>query len=230
MLKAIVFDFDGVLVDSEPLHYEAMRVVAEPLGVRFDYRQYLAELIGFDDRDAFRAILAKAGQPVGERDDDARLRELMRAKQEAFEQRVARGIEPVPGALELLDAAAAAMPVAIASGATGADIALILRQLGRLTLFDAIVTADDVARSKPDPASYMLAVQRLAAKHPELALQAGDCLAIEDTAAGLASAHGAGLQTLGVTTTGSAAALGQADRVVDALVGVTPGVLRQWFG
>ncbi|MFA9476722.1 HAD family hydrolase [Phycisphaerales bacterium AB-hyl4] len=229
MLKAIVFDFDGVLVDSEPLHYEAMLAVAKPLGVTFDYREYLNDLIGFDDRDAMRTILAKAGQTVSETEVDEPLRELMDEKQRAFEQRVAKGIEPIPGAMELLDAAAAAMPVAIASGATRADIELILGQLGRLDQFTTIVTADDVERSKPAPQSYVLAVQRLAETHPELLLSPRECLAIEDTAAGLASAHAAGLRTLGLTTTSPAESLRQADRVVPELAGITPTVLRHWF-
>lgn len=229
MLKAIVFDFDGVLVDSEPLHFEAMLEVARTVGVTFDYQQYLAELIGFDDRDAFAHILGWA-EPGQGGDRAASVDALCECKRVAFEQRVRRGIEPIAGALSLVDAAAQAMPIAIASGAVMSDITLILEQLGRRELFEVIVTADQVARSKPAPTSYALAVERLSARHPQHELSPGDCLAIEDTAAGLASAKTAGLHTLGVATTGSLAQLAGADRTVASLEGLTLADLKAWFG
>ncbi|MFW6059754.1 MAG: HAD family hydrolase [Phycisphaeraceae bacterium] len=229
MLKAIVFDFDGVLVDSEPLHFEAFLEVLRPLGVTFDYRQYLLEFIGFDDRDAFAHILD--GTEAGADDDRAgRIAELCAHKQTAFERLVKRGIEPIPGAMPLVDAAAQCMPIAIASGATMSDITLILDQLGRRDVFEVIVSADQVERSKPDPTSYALAVERLAALHPERALTPADCLAIEDTAAGLASARLAGLHTLGVATTGTPNQLADAERTVETLTEVTLADLEAWFG
>lgn len=225
MLKAIVFDFDGVLVDSEPLHYRAFLEVAKTLGVTFDYQQYLANLVGYDDRDGLRVILAEAGKtatPHG-------LAELVESKRIAFENLVMQGLGAIPGALDLVDAAAAEMPVAIASGATRADIDLMLRSLERTNTFQTIVAADDVAQSKPDPQSYALAAQRLAEMNSGLNLQPADCLAIEDTAAGIASARGAGLKTLAITTTTDAAALQQAHRVIEGLKGVNLDDLRQWF-
>lgn len=230
MFKAIVFDFDGVLVDSEPLHFEAIREVGRTIGVDFDYQQYLSELVGFDDRDAFAHLLRKARATVPDvAMGIAPIEKLCQHKRAAFEARVSRGIEPIPGALELVDAAGAQMPIAIASGALQSDIAMILDRLGRREAFEVVVTADQVARSKPDPQSYALAVQRLAALHPELALEPGDCLAIEDTVAGLASARGAGLRTLGVTTTSAADQLDGAERVVEGLAGLTVEQLRAWF-
>lgn len=226
MLKAIVFDFDGVLVDSEPLHFAAFREVGRTLGVDLDYQRYLGELVGFDDRDVFNHLL---------RDPDTAAHQepiagLCQRKQAAFEDLVNRGIAPIPGAMELVDAAAAVMPIAIASGAVQSDITLILEKLQRLHMFEVIVTADHVARSKPDPESYALAVDKLAQQHPELALEPAYCLAIEDTAAGLASARGAGLRTLGVTTTAAADQLEGAERVVEDLNAATVDKLRNWYG
>ena len=223
MLQAIVFDFDGILVDSEPLHFAAFREIARPLGVDFDYQQYLSELIGFDDRDAFAHILQRA-------ETRAPLAELCEQKQQAFERLVQRGIDPIAGAMALVDDAAKHMPIAVSSGAVRRDIVPILDQLGRRDAFATIVTADDVARSKPDPQSYALAVQRLAERHPELALQPAHCLAIEDTAAGIESAKAAGLRTLGVTTTHDADELRLADRVITSLEQVGVRALRDWFG
>ena len=240
MLKAIVFDFDGVLVDSEPLHYRAFLKVLEPVGVRFNYETYLKRYLGFDDRDGFRQMLLDH-----DAEGRAEVAALCDAKQGAFNAVVTEGVEAIPGALELLREAAGEVPdasppraaaqrrrggggalkVAIASGATREDIDHILDALGQLAKFETIVTADDVARSKPDPQTYALAVERLG-------LEPHECLAIEDTAAGIASAKGAGLRTLGITTTGPAARLAAAERVHDAngLEGVTLSQLQSWFG
>lgn len=226
MLKAIIFDFDGVLVDSEPTHYAAFQDVGKTLGVTFDYDEYLRTYIGFDDRDAFREMLARAGQSA----DPQRIAELCAQKQDAFDRMARASTTPIPGAMALLDAASDAMPIAIASGATRRDIDLMLTGLGRTNKVHTIVAADDVHKSKPDPETYRLAAEQLAARHPGMHLQPGQCLAIEDTAAGLAAARGAGLLTLGITTTSSRNALRDAHRVVDGLEGVTLQTLHGWYG
>ncbi len=214
MPEAIVFDFDGVLVDSEPLHYQAFVLIARSLGLELAFEQYVQTYIGFDDRDAFRVMLEAVGQEPTPR----RVRELCDQKQPAFEAitlgKAKEGKLALPGAVELLDAArAAAWPVAIASGATRADIDLMLGVLDRADAFDVIVTADDVERSKPDPMSYALAAE-------QLGIEASRCLAIEDTVAGLQSAIGAGMRTLAVTNSYPVERLRDADHVVESLAQV----------
>lgn len=225
MLKAIVFDFDGVVVDSEPIHYQAFMEVGKDIGVAFDYEHYLRHYIGYDDRDAFRVMLESMGQPV----ENARVVELTKLKRAAFETLVNSGAAAIPGAVELIDEAHGQIPIAIGSGATTFDIELMLECLGRRDRFEVIVAADHVARSKPDPATYRMAVEQLATKYPDLNLTPGDCLAIEDTAAGIESARGAGLMTLGITTTNQASALTRAQRVESGLQGVTLDQLRKWY-
>ncbi len=236
MLRAIVFDFDGVVVDSEPLHYQAFVLVGKGIGFEFTYEQYLATYIGFDDRDAFRVMLGAAGREVTE----AKIAELCTQKQRAFDAVAAMGQgragEPgenksgdggtlaIPGALALIDECYAVdFPRAIASGATRQDIDLMLGLLDRRDRFEIIVTADDVAYSKPDPASYALAVDRLE-------IDPDHTLAIEDTVAGLISAREAGLRTLALATTTDADKLrGHADRVIDDLTGIDLEQLRMWY-
>ena len=235
MLKAIIFDFDGVIVDSEPLHFRAFARVAEPLGVTFDYQHYLKHLIGYDDRDAGRIMLAQAAgaganaRPEDYRGDERRIAAFREEKGRVFEQIVREGVPTIPGVVRLIEEAGAQMPIAVCSGATRADIDLILSGIKLNATFKTIVSADDVARSKPDPACYALAVERLARMHPALRLAPGDCLAIEDTAAGIASARGAGLQTLGLLTTSPRSELHRAQRVVENLEGVSVGQLRAWY-
>lgn len=226
MLKAIIFDFDGVVVDSEPVHYQAFMEIGKDLGVAFDYKHYLRHYIGFDDRDAIRAMLTEAHMPT----DEAHISELRQQKQVAFEDLVKQGAAAIPGAVDLIDEAHGQIPIAIASGATTLDIELMLKSLGRRDRFEIIVSADHVQRSKPDPTTYRMAYEILAEKHPEQDLMPENCLAIEDTAAGIESARGAGLMTLGITTTGPAAALGRANRVEAGLEGISLATLRKWYG
>ena len=228
MLKAVVFDFDGVLADSEPLHYKAFAEVATGF-VELDYQTYLTRFIGYDDRDTFRVMLTGKPEP-GDQATEARVAELIDAKQQAFAHLVKQGAASIDGAWELVEQLAGHMPLAIASGATRMDIDLILDKLGKADRFDAIVTANDVSRSKPHPESYATAVTRLAGKHETLNLTPGECLAIEDTAAGIASAQGAGLLTVGVTTTGPASQLQAAHRVVESPAALSLSLLREWFG
>lgn len=229
MPNCIIFDFDGVIVDSEPLHYRAFVRVAKSLGYEMSWDDYLAEFVGYDDRDAFRVILGHApGQPAPAQ-DEARIAGLVQEKAIAFELEVNAGIETIPGSIELIKQLAGQIPIAIASGATQMDIRIILAKLGLENRFDVTVTADDVQRSKPDPESYAKAVELLAQKYPDRRITPRYAIAIEDTATGIASARAAGLQVLGLTTTGTADLLHQATRVVPNLTGITLDRLRHWF-
>jgi len=230
MLEAIVFDFDGILVDSEPLHHRAFQRVAETLGVTLDYETYARTYIGFDDRDALRYMLTGRTEPLSD-ELEQRAAALGVQKQEAFQQLLAEGAPPIPGAFELVDAAhRAELPIAVASGATAGEIIPVLQALGRSGAFEVVVTADDVPRSKPDPQSYALAVERLKRERDQPHLTPGAGLGIEDTETGIASAKAAGLWTLGVTTTRAAEHLREADRVVSSLTDVSLDQLHQWFG
>lgn len=234
MPNAIIFDFDGVIVDSEPLHYQAFVLVGKSFNFDFTWEQYMAQFIGFDDRDAFRYMLAQAieaGHAPQIDDANKTIAELIQKKQKAFEALATLGTAAILGSVELIEEAHAAnLPIAIASGATHADIDQMLKLLGIREKFDIIVAADDVEHSKPDPTTYRLAFEKLAAKYPHANLKPSNTLAIEDTQAGLMSAIGAGLQTLALTTTSPIDVLQRAGRVVEDLSGVTLATLNKWYG
>lgn len=201
MLDAIIFDFDGVVVDSEPIHFAAFARLAKAQKLRFpdSFEGYKAEgFIGYDDRDAFRAMLGgQAGMPM-DIQDESRVHELCEMKLDLFAHLCADEPVSIHGILALWDELDLhEVPYAIASGAGRHDIDLMLRGLKRKV--DVIVSCDDVERSKPDPESYALAVRKLGA-HLKRDLRPENCLAIEDTPAGLRSARGAGLKTLGIPT------------------------------
>lgn len=225
MLAAVIFDFDGIIVDTEPLHYRAFQEILVPLGLGYSWAEYLRLYIGFDDRDAFRNTFLSAGRTL--RDEE--LQALVREKGAAFQGIIAAGVEPYPGVVELVRAIAGNLPLALCSGALPSDIEPILKQLGIAGLFDVIVTAADVQASKPDPESYTLAVAGLNSVHPDREIVPGLCLAIEDTPAGIASARGAGLKVLAVTNSYPEENLAVADRVIATLAGVELDNLRQLF-
>lgn len=213
-LKAVIFDCDGILVDTEPLHYEAFQAVLRPLGLGHDYAHYMEVYIGFDDRDAIREAFREAGRSL----DDATLAELMRAKAGALLQIAARGVRSFPGVVSLVrELVEHGVPLAVASGALRHEIEIFMEALGLKDAFPLIVAADDVQRSKPDPETYRAALERVKAKLGDDSLDPRACIAIEDTPAGIQSARAAGLYVIAVTNSFPAEELKEADCVVDRL-------------
>lgn len=225
MLAAVIFDFDGIIVDTEPIHYRSFQEVLVPRGLGYSWEEYLGCYIGFDDRDAFREAFRAGGTTIGDRE----LKELIEQKARAFQRIIAAGVEPYPGVVELIRSISGNLPLGLCSGALTSDIDPILRQLGIAGFFDVVVTAEDVAASKPDPASYVLAMERLAARFPDRAVTPETTLAIEDTPAGIASARGAGLRALAVTNSYPEERLAGAFRVVASLAGIDLEGLRLLF-
>ena len=210
-LRAIVFDFDGVIANSEPMHFRGFRDVAAEEGVTLTEPDYYARYLGFDDVGAFEAMGAEQGA--------AWTREQIRAmvarkavKLEGLEH----GVSVLfPGAADAIRRAAAAMPIAIASGARGEEIQRVLTREKLIACFTAIVAAEDTLASKPSPDPYLRALTLLAASIGER-LNPSDCVAIEDSRWGLDSARAAGLRTVAVTNSYPAAEL-QADLTIASL-------------
>jgi beta-phosphoglucomutase len=203
-MPAVIFDFDGVIVDSEPAHEAALRAVVRELGMDFSAREYAERFLGFGDRDILERVFADHSQVMSEGDFER----ASARKWEHFERAIGAGAIPVYGAsVELLTRAAGRGPVAVCSGARRREIEAILARIGVRDLVMHIVSADDTARSKPDPAPYELVVRRLG-------VRASECVAIEDTDKGVASAKGAGVRVVGVCHSMGAERLRGADLVV----------------
>ena len=150
---AVLFDFDGVIVDSERLHHETMVEAMAGQGPATPWAFYRENLMGLDDRGAFAVLLPRAGiAPT-----PAEIRKRVERKAALFAKHAADGRVPaLPGAVDLIRACAAAGPVGLCSGALRSDIDPVLAALGAAGCFAVRVTADDVHRSKPEPASYRL--------------------------------------------------------------------------
>jgi beta-phosphoglucomutase len=213
---AVIFDFDGVIVDTEPLHYRAFQRILEPLGLGFSWQEYVDTFMGFDDRDAFMEAFAAHGRSL----DADTLHSFVEHKAQIFQIIIQDGINAYPGVTELITKLHhCQVPMAISSGALLSDITPILRQLGIAHCFDVIVTADNVTKSKPDPESYRLAFERLSARagtSPERTV------AIEDTPAGISAAKGAGLPVIGITNSYPKELISDATVIIDSLEELVP--------
>jgi len=212
LLKAIIFDFDGVIANSEPLHLRAFQAVLADEAVTLTERDYYARYLGYDDAAVFQVIGAERQQQW----DAAHVATLVARKAvhlEALERDVSILF---PGAADVIRLAAAAVPIAIASGALGAEIRRVLDRSDLTRWFTAIVSAEDTAASKPAPEPYLRAVAQVSAALDE-PLAARDCVAVEDSIWGIESARAAGLRTVGIAQTYAAEALATADLVIPSL-------------
>ena len=211
--EAVIFDFDGVIVDTEPLHYAAFQRTLEPLGLHFTWQEYIETYIGFDDRDAFRHAFSSKGTILSQE----KLYSLIGQKTAFFNEVIRSGVSAYPGVLDLIfHLSAIEIPLAICSGALKSDIDPILDMLGIAKFFDIVVTADDVAASKPDPECYQLAFRRLQSAHQNR-FSKDVTIAIEDTPSGISAAKAAGLMVCAVTNSYPANRLAQATFVTDSL-------------
>jgi len=217
MPVAVIFDFDGVIADTERLHCDAFRKVLEPLGVSFPWQEYVDRYMGLDDRDAFREAFRIHGLDL----DDQRLSHLVDAKSRVFQDIIRNGVKSYPGTVAMIESLhASGLPMAISSGALRSDIDPILSLLGIARCFLHIVTADDVRKGKPDPEGYIIAIRRLSLSRPSLLSSPRKCLAVEDTPAGVEAAKRAGLSVLAVTNNYAAEQLSEADAITDSLANI----------
>lgn len=215
MIQAVVFDFDGVLADSEPMHLRAYQEVLEPLGVTLDRAEYYARYLGFDDEAALRAIVRDKALGF----DDRQVRALLDAKTAIFDEMIATASVLYPGAAECVRRMAAAFPLGIASGALGHEIRAILRAGALDSHFRFIVASGDTPAGKPAPDPY----RRAAELH---AVPPAACVAIEDSRWGIESAKTAGMACVGITTTYPARELEGADAIIESLGEFTPEFVR----
>ncbi len=199
-VRAVLFDFNGVLLDDETFHWRAFREVLRPFGVTLSRARYNARYLVFDDRTALEAMLRDT------RLHDALLENLLRRKRRIY-ARLARCLHVDPPAARFVRAAARRVPIAVVSGATRSEIEGVLRRSGLTRLFGAIVTAGDVKRPKPWPDGYRLALRRLGLKGGR------GCVAIEDSPGGVRAARAVGLTVVGVATSFPSADLRRAGAV-----------------
>lgn len=215
-LHAIVFDFDGVIANSEPLHLRAFQATLAGEGVTLSADEYYTRYLGYDDVGAFQQLAQNRGYSWNERHVAA----LVAAKGVKLQELLNAGAVLFPGAADFIRASAASVPIAIASGALPHEIREIVGAAGLADLFSVIVGSGDTSESKPSPQPYLLAFAQLRTI-TGLDLDPARTVAIEDSRWGLASARGARLRCVGVTTSYPAHELPGAELTVGGLADLT---------
>lgn len=217
-LRAAVFDFDGVIVDSEPLHFRLFQQLLAEEGIVLTRAAYDSIYLGMDDRECFATVLNTHGKPAS----GSKVSQLIERKSALLMAEVKREVPLLPGAATLIRTLAQSVPVAICSGALRREIETMLEQVGLVSLLVGIVSAEDVAHGKPNPEGYRAALRFVhQSLKPSEKIHAETCLAIEDSVAGISAARAAGMRCLAVANSYPITVLKRAgaDAVVTTLEG-----------
>jgi beta-phosphoglucomutase len=213
-LSGVIFDFDGVLADSEPLHLRAFQQVLAPRQVALETTDYYEQYLGFDDEGVFRAIARAGGWELTE----ATLADLITRKGECFDALVQRGAALFPGAADAVRRIAREVPIAVASGAMRSEIETLLSTTDLRRHFQVVVASGDTPRSKPAPDPYARAVYLLRESTKAAQLDPQGCfVAVEDSNWGIESALAAGLRCIGIAHTYPADTLRGAHTVLPSI-------------
>jgi beta-phosphoglucomutase len=214
MLRVVIFDFNGIIVDDEPIHFELFRRVLAEEGMELTAQDYYARYLGFDDRGAFTAAYREHRRIL----DNQQLARLIDRKAVYYQKVIQDKLKIFPGVPTLVATLARTLPVALASGALRHEIETILATAGLLKHFAVIISAEDVNQGKPEPEIFLKALARINAQlenGPPIA--AADCLVIEDSKEGIRGALRAGMRCLAVTNSHPAELLNEAHAVVRSL-------------
>jgi beta-phosphoglucomutase len=211
MIKAVIFDFDGVILDSEPLHYEACCLALKHINISLTYKEYLNEYLGLSDKEMFPQLIMSHDLFLSSKEINL----LIDKKVEHYAHLInGRNKLPfIPGVDQyILNKHRKGIKLAICTGSTKTELLPVLERFkhGNLTeYFDVIVTSEDVQYGKPSPEGYNLAVE-------QLGLLPADCQAFEDSAYGIEAAKKAGLHVTALDTTHPRHALQNADSIISS--------------
>jgi HAD superfamily hydrolase (TIGR01509 family) len=212
MASGILFDFNGVIIDDEPQHCEALIATLAEYGYPLDRETYYRDYLGFDDRECFRFTFSRNRAAA----QDSRIREAIERKNQHYQRALRADMRLVPGAREFVESAALeGHQLAIVSGALRREIELVLELADLRSHFAEIVAAEDVSACKPDPEGFNRARQALG-------LASARCVVVEDSLPGLAAARAAGLRCAMLCTSHPEAALAEGDAVWPDFVGRAP--------
>lgn len=226
MLKAVIFDFDGVIANTEPVHLRAFQRALAGEGVELTEEDYYANYLAYDDRTFFIRLYENRKLEM----EGALLSSLLERKSFNYDEMIEGNIELLPGAVDFIESLAGKYRLAIGSGALEAEILRILDFAGIRDSFEVIVGADRIANCKPAPDVYIEALRRLNSLAGDGAgIAPAECLVIEDSVSGIRAALAAGMKCLAVTNSYSEAELGEAHAVEPGLAGLDPVILGKLF-
>jgi beta-phosphoglucomutase len=227
MLKAVIFDFDGVITDSEVLHLRAFNKSLVQFGIELTTKDYYQNYLGFSDFDCYKMLITQGLLNI----DEQEIGDIIKRKSVIFEELAkteGRTIEGVHEFLKLLERNN--IPMAICSGSLLVEIELVLDEAHLRHFFKAIVSAEQVKKGKPHPEGFLLALQKLNNDDPQPPVAANQCIVIEDSHWGLHAGKAAGMHTIAVTNSYDAGQLTMAEKVVTRLSDLTIDDLQRLCG
>ncbi len=218
MLRAVIFDFNGIIIDDEPIHFELFQRVLSQEGIGLTKEDYYTRYLGFDDRGAFLTAYRDHGREL----TDDQLARLVERKSIYYQEAIRNNVAVFPGVKTLVRSLANKLALAIASGALRHEIETILCTIGLRDCFRTIVSAEDVRAGKPEPEIFLKALAQLNQLQGDgLPINAHECVVIEDSREGIRGARRAGLKCLAITNSHSVDQLKEATVVVGSLEEVT---------
>jgi beta-phosphoglucomutase len=216
MLRALIFDFDGVIADSEPIHFAVFQRVLGDKGFFLSQEEYYADYLGYDDKGCFAAFLTAHGHPMTPETID----DLVKQKAAAYFDYIKERPVIFPGVCDFIHEAATRHPLAVCSGALRHEIEFILEQAGIRKAFEHITSAEDVIHGKPNPEGFLHALAALNEQGASRFMIPSEFLVIEDSLPGIRGAHAAGMKVLAVANTNRPEELQEADAVTSSLADV----------
>ncbi|HEY7554687.1 MAG TPA: HAD family phosphatase [Candidatus Binatia bacterium] len=227
MLRVVIFDFNGIIVDDEPIHFKLFQKVLGEENIVLTEEAYYARYLGFDDRGAFSASYHDNNRELS----DTKLAELIDRKAVYYQEAIRNHVAIFPGVMSLILGLTGRLPLAVASGALRQEIETILATAGVLKYFQAIISAEDVNHGKPEPEIFLKALAQLNAIADEGdPIKPAECVVIEDSREGIKGARRAGMKCLAVTNSHPAELLGEADAVVKSLEEIDLKFLQEICG
>lgn len=225
MLKAIIFDFDGVIADTEPVHLNAFKEILKTEGILLEDSEYYSKYLAYDDITFFQKCL----NDHGVRRENDYIDELVKRKSLIINELFRHGLHLFPGVRQFIKRKSKEYVLAIGSGALRKEIEHILHSFNMKEDFRSIVSADEVSKCKPDPEVYikvLASLNQLVTGNKKITPE--ECLVIEDSVYGITAAKKAGMKCLAVTNSYTADKLTEADIVIDSFSGFDCGILRSF--
>jgi beta-phosphoglucomutase len=228
MLRAIIFDMDGVICDSEDLHMKAFQEVLSQESIIITDQEYYDRYLAHDDRGSFLAAFTDHGQPAP---DPQKMKSLLMRKSKVFDVFMRDGLVIFPGVDAFVRKVSAKYALALATGARRLEAEFVLKKAGLRDVFAAVVSADDVANGKPEPEAFERALKMLNQMRldgtPEI--NSSEVVVIEDSPRCIRTVKGMGMKAVGMATSYPKDSLREADLVIDTFVRFPAEQLEKLF-
>jgi beta-phosphoglucomutase len=215
MLKAVIFDFDGVIADAEPVHLKAFQAVLSEEGINLSKEDYYDKYLALDDKTCFAAVLKDRGKDF----DMSLIHDLMLRKSKYYDRFIRENLVIFPGVVDFVKKIHERYPLSIGSGALRHEVESILECIGIRKEFSIIVSADEIGNCKPAPDVFLKVLELVNEFNSPKSgiIYPCECLVIEDSIAGIKAAHSAGMKCLAITNSYPAGRLFEADMIVKGL-------------